>query len=208
MPWQTRRHGSVVSIAGEAGIGKSSLIRAWMDDPGSDAQVFVGWCDDLRTSRTLGPFRDVARQVGGALSEAVAAADTAAVFEIILALMDQPLRPTVLVLEDLHWADEATLDVLRYVGRRIEPRRAMMVLTYRDDELGSDHPVRGLLSALPRDQLHRVSPQPLSMAAIATLTRDTPWDPDTVSRITGGNPFFVSEVVEGSGGVPVTAPVH
>jgi ATP/maltotriose-dependent transcriptional regulator MalT len=198
------RPGSVVLVAGEAGIGKSSLIRAWLEDPGADARTLVGWCDDLRTSRTLGPFRDIARQAGGPLSEAVAAADTAAVFETVLALLDQPLRPTVLVLEDLHWADEATLDVVRYVGRRIETLRAVLALSYRDDELGADHPLRSVVSALPSRQVQRLSPQPLSLASVTALTQDTPMDAAEVLRVTGGNPFFVSEVVAGRGGVPAT----
>jgi DNA-binding CsgD family transcriptional regulator/tetratricopeptide (TPR) repeat protein len=198
----TSRRGSIVLISGEAGIGKSSLVQAWAADPGAEAQLLVGWCDDFLTRRPLGPFRDVARTAGGALAEAVDGADTGAVFEALLDQLEHPLRPTVLVLEDLHWADEATLDVVRYVGRRIERRPALLVLTYRDDELDDDHPLRALLAALPRSAIHRLQLRPLSESAVARLTEGTDLDAQEVARVTGGNPFFVTEIAHDGASVP------
>jgi DNA-binding CsgD family transcriptional regulator/tetratricopeptide (TPR) repeat protein len=198
------RRGSVVLVAGEAGIGKSSLLRVWLRDPGPDTRVLVGWCDDFLTSRTLGPLRDVARATGGALAEAVGRADAGAVFDALLGELDHPLRTTVLVLEDVHWADEATMDALRYVGRRIERLPAVLALTFREDELDSDHPLRSVLGALPADRVRRVRPAPLSADAVATLTADRELDVDEVVRVTGGNPFFVTEVARGDGGLPAS----
>jgi DNA-binding CsgD family transcriptional regulator/tetratricopeptide (TPR) repeat protein len=198
------RHGSVVLVAGEAGIGKSSLLRSWVADPGGELRTLVGWCDDFLTRRTLGPFHDVARSTGGPLAEAVASADTGAVFDAVLDQLDDPLRPTALVLEDVHWADEATLDVVRYVGRRIERRPAVLVLSYRDDGLADDHPLWGVLASLPTSAVHRIEPRPLSTGAIGELTRDRGLDPREVADLTGGNPFFVSELAHEGDTLPAS----
>jgi ATP/maltotriose-dependent transcriptional regulator MalT len=196
--------GSVVLVPGEAGIGKSTLVRAWLDDPGHDARLLVGFCDDFLTSRTLGPLHDVARTVGGALADAVAAADTTAVLEELLAALSHPLQPTVLVLEDLHWADEATLDVVRYVGRRIDRLPAVLVVTFRDDEVGPEHPLTGVLGVIPSRHVRRVTPHPLSRRAVATLVAGTELDADGVLASTGGNPFFVTELAQTDSALPAS----
>jgi ATP/maltotriose-dependent transcriptional regulator MalT len=198
------RRGSVVLLSGEAGIGKSSLLRTWLADPGHEAQLLVGWCDDFLTRRTLGPLHDVAREVGGPLAEAIASADTGAVFDALLDHLDDPLRPTALVLEDVHWADEATLDVVRYVGRRIERRPAVLVLSYRDDDLDDDHPLWGVLGSLPASAVHRIEPRPLSADAIEELTSDTELVAAEVAELTGGNPFFVTEVTRDRDTLPAS----
>jgi ATP/maltotriose-dependent transcriptional regulator MalT len=196
--------GSVVVLSGEAGIGKSSLIDAWQHDPGSaDARFALGWCDDFLTSRTLGPLHDIARRLGGPVAAAVAALDTGAVLEAVLTELSHPLRPTILVFEDVHWADEATLDVIRYVGRRIDRLRAVLAVTYRDEIVAPDHPLHTVLSVL-RGPVHRLRPRPLSASAVAALTTGLDLDPDDVLRLTGGNPFFVTEVVRDPGHLPAS----
>ncbi|MFA9430574.1 AAA family ATPase [Egicoccus sp. AB-alg2] len=199
-----RRRGSVVLVSGEPGIGKSSLLRAWSAAPGEECRLLVGWCDDFLTRRTLGPFHDVARGAGGALADAVARGDTNAVLDALLDELDNPLRPTVLVLEDVHWADEATLDVVRYVGRRLERRPALLVLSYRDGDLHADHPLWGVLASLPTPTVHRVELRPLSSAAVQRLTEGTDLDPRQVAALTGGNPFFVTELVHDGGALPTS----
>lgn len=194
----SERRGAVVLISGEAGIGKSSLVDAWRRSPGADARVLIGWCDDLLTSRTLGPFRDLARTQGGSLAAAVERADTDGVLEAVLATLDDPLRPTLLIVEDVHWADDATLDVLRYVGRRIGGLPAVLALTFRD-ELGGDHPLRRVLGALPSPITRRVHPGPLSAESVATLLHGSGLDPSEALRVTAGNPFFVTELARAGG---------
>jgi DNA-binding CsgD family transcriptional regulator/tetratricopeptide (TPR) repeat protein len=196
--------GSVVLVAGQAGIGKSSLMAAWATDPGADARVLTGWCDDFLTSRALAPLHDVARRAGGSLAEAVATGDTGTVCDALLTELAYPLNPTVLVIEDVHWGDDATLDVIRYVGRRIRGLPAVLALTYRDDEVGPDHPLLGVLGSLPPGAVHRVVPHQLSRRAVATLTAGTGLDPDEVMRVTGGNPFFVTELVATGTAVPAS----
>jgi ATP/maltotriose-dependent transcriptional regulator MalT len=198
------RRGAIVLLSGEAGIGKSSVLQAWLAAPGHDAQLLVGWCDDFLTRRILGPLHDIARTVGGELAEAINGADTGAVFDALLDQLDNPLRPTALVLEDVHWADEATLDVIRYVGRRIERRPALLVLSYRDDDLDDDHPLRGVLASLPAMVVHRLALRPLSAAAIEQLTGSTDLDASEVAALTGGNPFFVTEVTRDRDTLPAS----
>lgn len=199
------RRGSVVLVTGEAGIGKSSLLQEWTAGREDDARVLIGYCDDFFTSRTLGPFHDVARATGGTLADAVSRADTGEVLDALLDVLDNPLRPTVLIIEDMHWADEATLDVFRYVGRRIASLPAVLAVTYREDEVGPEHPLTRVIGVLPAAQVRRIRPRSLSRAAIARLTEGTDLDPDEVLRSTGGNPFFVTEVVQtGDGVVPAS----
>jgi hypothetical protein len=187
------------AVAGEPGIGKSTLLRTWLGDPNLPARQLVGWCDDLLTSRTYGPFRDVARTTGGALAEAIAASDTPGVMEAVHELLSDPLRPTALILEDVHWADEATLDVVRFLGRRIGRLPAVLVLTYRPDELEPDHPLHSVLGGFPSGTVRRVHPRPLSTRAIADLLAGTDLDVEEVRGLTGGNPFYVTELARHPG---------
>src|SRR5215218_7308583 len=140
--------GSVVLVSGEAGIGKTSLVRAFAREAARQARVLAGACDDLVTPRTLGPFRDMARGAAPALAAAV---EPGAARDAVFGAVHQELagRPTVLLVEDVHWADDATLDVLRYLAWRIPELPCVLVLTYREDELPGQHPLRRVLAALP-----------------------------------------------------------
>src|SRR5256886_8166735 len=199
--------GSVVLIAGEAGIGKSSLVDAVRSVLPAEGRLLVGYCDDLATPRVLGPRGDLAGGVGTGLTQALESGDGGRVIDALRAELDWPEHPTVLVVEDVHWADEATLDVLRFLVRRIAGLPVVLVLTYRDDEVTRDHPLQqllGLASGLPR--LRRLPLARLSAAAVRRLGAHTGLDPDRVFAVTAGNPFFVAEVLASGdvGGVPPT----
>ena len=143
--------GRVVLLAGEAGIGKSALVRRFAEEQPAGARVLLGACDPLLTPRALGPLHDIARQTGGRLADLLASGGPReAVFAAFLDQLGQPARRQVVVVEDAHWADEATLDLLVFLGRRLERTPAMLVVTYRDDELGADHPLRAVLGAVPQ----------------------------------------------------------
>ncbi|GIE33170.1 LuxR family transcriptional regulator [Actinoplanes italicus] len=205
-------HGSVVLITGEAGIGKSSLVEALRSVLPAEGRLLVGYCDDLATPRVLGPLRDLVGKVGPGLTEALGSGDRGRVFEAFRAELDWPGHPTVLVVEDLHWADEATLDVLRYLVRRIAGLPVTLVGTYRDDEIGTGHPLRGLLGLAASTPMRRLPLARLSAGAVRRLVGDRAVDPERVFAVTSGNPFFVTEVL-GTGdtdGVPatVTEAVH
>src|SRR5580765_6412389 len=145
------RHGSVVLVMGEAGIGMYSLVEALRFQLPAKGRMLVGYCDDLATPRTLGPFRDLAGSVGTEFSRAVAdGSDHDRVLTALRTELTWPEHPTVLVIEDVHWADDATLDALRFLIRRITDIPAVLVLTYRDDELTREHPLHGVLGLASR----------------------------------------------------------
>jgi DNA-binding CsgD family transcriptional regulator len=192
--WADVAHaGCVVLVAAEAGLGKTSLVREFAERQ-TGAQVLWGACDDLFTPMPLAPLADIARQAGGPLLEAVSnSSDRAALFAAALDAFEA--RPTLVVFEDLHWADEATLDFLKFLGRRIARTRAMLIATYRDDEVDAGHPLYLVLADLPRAHTHRLGLAPLTEAAVAQLASQFGRMPQDVHRITGGNPLFVTEVL-------------
>ncbi|MGW9629465.1 ATP-binding protein [Agromyces sp. NPDC055520] len=185
--------GGVVLVHGEAGIGKSSLVNALRDEPPGGSRVLVGACDALSTPRTLGPLRDLIPQVGPRLGGALRAGEREEVFAALHEELSSA-PATVLVIEDAHWSDEATLDALRFIARRIEPLPAVLVLTYRDDELDREHPLGRLLGELPSGVRH-LALRPLSPAAVGSLASERGADADRVYALSRGNPYFVSELV-------------
>jgi DNA-binding CsgD family transcriptional regulator len=195
--------GCIALLGGEAGIGKSSLLHEFSNRHGR-TRVLWGACDALFTPRPLSPLHDIARQVRGALSAAVNS--RASREEIFAAALDELERAAALVVfEDMHWADEATLDLLKYLGRRIHRTHAMLVVTYRDDEVGPRHPLRFVIGDLPRASTRKMSLSALSEPAVAQLARRAGRPSKGLYGITGGNPFFVTEALAAvTDTVPVT----
>jgi AAA ATPase domain len=202
----TAAGGRVALVAGEAGVGKSSLVRRFGERHAHDARFLVGACDPLLAPRALGPLHDVARQAGGRLAALLAAGSPRErVFAAFLDELDQPARRQVVVVEDAHWADEATLDLLVFLGRRIARTRALLLVTYRDDEVGTDHPLRAVVGSLPRETVRRVRLPPLSPGAVTELARRAGRPAAGLHALTGGNPLLVTEVLAaGEPGVPMT----
>jgi len=183
-----------VALTGESGAGKSTLVQALTDRAGG-LRLLRGQCDPLSTPRPLGPFRDLASS--GLLPSLRSGADV--VLPEVCEQVYDALRgePTLLVIEDLHWADAASVEVLRFVARRVEAMPLLLVVTYRDGEIGPRHPARSLLGDFARsDGLVSLPLPPLSLAAVRELLDGTSLDPGQVHRATGGNAFFVSEVVK------------
>jgi ATP/maltotriose-dependent transcriptional regulator MalT len=194
--------GRVALVHGEAGVGKTALVSSFTDALGERADVAWGQCDALFTPRVLGPAYDVAARQGGALLEAFdSGASRAAVFAAFLKSMRKGRDPVV-VFEDVHWADEATLDLLKYLGRRIGDTRALLILTYRDDEITSSHPLRFVLGELPQERCSSIALQSLSLAAVEVLARAAKAQAKAVHAATGGNPFYVTEVLASGGDIP------
>ncbi|MCY1138063.1 LuxR C-terminal-related transcriptional regulator [Actinoplanes sp. Pm04-4] len=197
------RHGVLVLVGGEAGSGKTALLRRFCS---AEETTLWGSCDPLFTPRPLGPFLDIARATGGELHELVTAGAKA--YQVAAAVIRAAeARPGgVLVVEDLHWADEATVDVLSLLGRRIDTIPALVVATYRDDGLDRFHPARRLLGDLAGlSRVRRIEVPPLSAGAVAVLAAPHGIDPDDLHRATGGNPFFVTEVLAAPGdAIPAT----
>jgi DNA-binding CsgD family transcriptional regulator len=128
------RAGTIVLVSGEAGIGKTSLVRAFTAEVSGTARVLAGACKDLLAPRTLGPFRDMVQ--AGALPAPVPSgrSERDDYLDLLLGELSFALRPAVVV-DDAHWADDASLDILRYLGRRVERLPALLVVTYRPGEL-------------------------------------------------------------------------
>jgi DNA-binding CsgD family transcriptional regulator/tetratricopeptide (TPR) repeat protein len=192
--------GALGLVHGEAGVGKTALLRHFCREREATTRVVWGACEALFTPRPLGPFLDVAEQIGGELRKLVAG--KAVPHEVASALagaLDGD-SAAILVVEDAHWADEATLDVLRLLTRRVGSLPALVVVTYRDDELERSHPLRIVLGQLATTPgLIRIAVAPLSAAAVVKLAAGHPVDPQELYRRTSGNPFFVSEVLAALG---------
>ena len=203
---QRSSRGQVLLVGGEAGVGKTTLLRRFCEERGRSVRVLWGACDPLFTPSPLGPLRIVAEETGGELEEVVARG--AMPHAVVTALAGELSAPaaTVLVLEDAHWADEATLDVFRLLARRVETVPALVVVTYRDDELDRAHPFRILIGELATSRtVGRVKLARLSPAAVAQLAEPYGVDADELYRKTAGNPFFVVEALaSGAEGIPDT----
>ena len=189
--------GATVLVSGEAGIGKSSLLQAFADHAGASARVLAGACEDLLTPRPLGPFRDMARDAGGLAG--LAGDDRDAFLDALLAEMSFTQRPALVIVEDAHWADAASLDIIRYLARRIERLAALLVVSYRDEELGDDHPFARMVAALAGPSVLRIELEGLSDEAVAELAAAAGLDPGPVVAAVGGNPFYLTEVLAAPG---------
>ena len=198
------RGGRMVAVCGEAGAGKSSLVDSFVAR--TKARHLRGMCDSLFAPRPLGPLVDIAHQSTGPLRAAYdASAPRDRLFRSFLEELDGTSPPTAIVFEDVHWADEATLDLLKFVGRRIAQARGLLIITYRDDEVDSDHPLHGLLGELPRDAFRRLTLPLLTEAAVEELARHAGQTAAGLYELTGGNPFFVTEALASrSESVPVS----
>lgn len=201
---QVSNAGHLVLVSGEAGAGKSALVKKLLDDHLDGCRALIGRCDDLFAPRPLGPLADIARENPGRLSESLASGDQGASFEAFLAELTASPRPVVVVLEDLQWADDATLDLLRFVTRRVEALPCLVIATYRDD-LPSDHPMRRTAGSLIGPHVTRLHLAPLSIDAVRTLAAGRGIDPVSLHARTGGNPFFLVEALESEpGSLPAT----
>ncbi|MFB9184290.1 AAA family ATPase [Dactylosporangium sucinum] len=187
--------GGVVLLAGEAGIGKSALVKRFRRRRSAQADFLMGSCDPLLTPRALGPVYDIGREAGGRLSESLASGRRETIFAALLGHLALAARRQVVVVEDAHWADEATLDLLVFLGRRIEHTPALLLVTYRDDELGADHPLLTVIGRLPADAVRRIRLEPLSEAAVAEMARRVGRPDAGLRALTGGNPLLLTEVL-------------
>lgn len=191
-------------IAGEAGIGKSSLLNAFLKEVEGKSKTYVALNDSLFTPRPLGPLYDFALQMDSdAAQKIVTTSSRAELFLLFARELTQHARPVVIVIEDIHWADEATLDFIKFFSRRITRTNCLLLLTYRDDEIYQQHPLRNVLGELSTNAFTRIQLKALSIEAVQTLATVKGFDGEEVYGISGGNPFYVNEIIAGySGSVP------
>lgn len=180
-------------------MGKTSLIRAFIERH-PEARVLRGLCDDLSTPRTLGPLLDMVGEVGTDLATMLArGASPDQLFGLVLTELRRPPGPTIFVIEDLHWADVATLDLIIFLVRRIDTLPALLVLSYRSEELDPAQPLLRALSRVPARAAVRIHLEPLSLNAVRQLAAGSA---EQLYELTGGNPFYLSEVLATPDQVP------
>lgn len=184
--------GRLVLVRGAAGVGKSALVHALGQRAADDVPVLTGQCDPVTVAPPLGPLAEMTRMAGAAAGREPVGLNTA--WTWLLRQLTASAPPTVLIFEDVHWADPATLDVLCYLAPRIEATRLLVVATYRDTEIGASHPLRVALGDIARcPGVRRISLGGLSVEAVTTLAEGSVLDADELYRVSRGNPFLVTE---------------
>ena len=192
-----RGQGRLVLISGESGIGKSVLLEEFAREVGR-AHWYWGACDGLFTPAALGPLLEIAAQLGGELLRLRRVeAKRDRLYAALLQQLSETSTLTALVIEDVHWADDATLDLLGYLSRRIQHLRVLLLVTFRDDALVANEPLRLTLGALASQRTtRRLSLPTLTAGGVAALAQGTEIDATELHRLTAGNPFFVTEVLQ------------
>lgn len=190
--------GRTVLVSGEAGIGKTALVAEFAGAR-SDARILWSGCEALFSPRPLGPLYDIAPALDPLLPSLINQGRTRSeLFAAVLASL-QSGGVTLLVIEDIHWADAATLDFVKFLARRIPRTQVLLALTFRDDELDAQHPLRLVLGDLPSAHVTRVALQPLSGEAVESLARASDRAAAGLYELTHGNPFFVTEMLRAGG---------
>lgn len=191
-------------IIGEAGIGKTSLVKTFLKEIEDDSIEYVGACDSLFTPRPLAPLYDLALQINEDWVDKIQSVSSRAeLFTKFVQVLTQKQRPVVILFEDIHWADEATLDFVKFFARRISRTKCLFILTFRDGGVNQQLPLRNILADLSPDTFTRIELTPLSREAVQKLADEKGYDGEDVYTITGGNPFYVNEILASySPGVP------
>jgi predicted ATPase/DNA-binding CsgD family transcriptional regulator len=197
--------GHCILVSGEAGIGKTSLVKTFCKSTQKQYKIYQGTCDALFTPRPLGPILDIIWQMQGGHSWAntLNISDRSALFSQFHHELANQQESTIIVIEDIHWADEATLDFIKFFARRINRLHCLFILTYRDNEIHIHHPLRTVLGQLSPDSFTRLQLTPLSRQAVEKMSIERGYNGEDVYSISGGNPFYVNEILASySIGVP------
>lgn len=190
-------------IIGEPGIGKSSLVKAFVSGIDDKSVKYIVACDSLFTPPLLAPLYDLALQMKKDWGSKIGSVSSRAeLFSMFVDELSSKEMPVVLVFEDIHWADEATLDFVKFFARRISRMKCLFIVTCRDDEV-SQHSLRIVLGDLSHETFSRIQLKPLSRQAVYQLADEKGYDGENVYSISGGNPFYVNEILaDYSHGVP------
>lgn len=197
--------GSLVIVSGEAGIGKTTLVRdAVRAAETMGFQTFAGHCYDLEVTPPYGPWLEL-MQRGDGVAETPSVTGREVQRDILAFLAEVAGRtPAVVILEDLHWADQASIELLRVAGRQVESMPLVLIVTIRSTDLRQDQPLYLMLPHLIREsRTTRIRLRRLEREEVAALvgTRYTLPDDDCgrvaayLHRYAEGNPFFTDELL-------------
>jgi predicted ATPase len=188
--------GHCILLCGEAGIGKTSLLKNFCREHKGKGKIYQGICDALFTPRPLAPVYDIIWQMHRDSGEdSFDMTDRAALFGYILHKLEEQEGTTLVILEDIHCADEATFDFIKFLARRIGRLSCLFIVTYRDNEIHAGHPLRNVLGQLPLDSFTKMRLTSLSKAAVEELALEKGYKGEDVYSISGGNPFYVNEIL-------------
>lgn len=213
----TSGRGRAVLVSGDAGLGKSALLRKFREDAAArGARVLVGECSEIEARRPFGPFIDALAAAklplpaelaqGGPGAQPIAELERYRVHAAFADRLTDLAReaPVVMVIEDLHWADEATYELVPYLARKLRTERVMLIATYRSDELHRLHPLNHVLAELARGRLAEdVRVKKLTLeetgdvvrAALGLSQPPTAEFRQALFERTEGNPFFLEEIL-------------
>jgi DNA-binding CsgD family transcriptional regulator len=187
--------GQVAVICGDAGIGKTSLVESFTKQYENKAKVYWGACDDLFTPRPLAPLYDIAGKMQSSIiNKLEQEAPRPSIFNEFIDEIHRE-EPNIIVIEDVHWADESTFDFIKFLAKRINKYKSLLIITYRSDEIGPTHPLRFSLSNIPTKYLKRFELPPLSINAVKVLAKSLGRDGGSIFTKTNGNPFLITELL-------------
>jgi len=188
--------GHCIFLSGEAGIGKTSLVKAFTKEVKNRSNIYQGYCDALFTPRPLAPLYDILLQLKDAppaITNNIS--DRTALFADAFHELKNRKGTSIIIFEDIHWADEATLDFIKFLARRITQLRCLFILSYRDNEIHATHSLRTVLGQLNAGSFTRMQLPSLSRQAVKKMAKEKGFDGEMVYNISSGNPFYVNEIL-------------
>ncbi|MBX2848199.1 MAG: AAA family ATPase [Acidiferrobacterales bacterium] len=188
--------GGIVLVSGEAGMGKTSLLEETRRHYIDQFKFYWSGCDPIFTPQPFGPIHEIAEELSPKVLKLLDEnAPSSTIFSELYKALENTKEPLILVFEDVHWADYATLDCFKFLARRISFTNCLLVLSYRDDEITGAHPFRPVLDVLPAGNTTRIKINPLSPEGVMQLALGSNQDAGELHRITAGNPFFITELL-------------
>ena len=189
--------GTISLVTGEAGIGKTTVLQEFRSQFHKDYKFYWGGCDALLTPRVLGPVHDMSTDLGDSVLNLLQTDPS--ITNLLPELVDKLAnanQPVVMIFEDAHWADNATLDLLKCLGRRISALSCLLIISYRQDETDSRHALINTIGEFPPASTNRVELQAISAEGTELMAKHAGREIEDLYAVTRGNPFFVTELLD------------